>query len=121
MELFENLKLSSTLPDIQCYIKRVLELRGFSNQSIKDKLLLLTEEIGELTKAVRKNLVGASVDHDRISNYDSVESEIADVLIVLISVANLLDIDIFKCFKEKEKININRTWKMNDKNKESSK
>ena len=110
-ELFENLKSSSTLSYIQVYIKKVLDLRGLSNQTVKDKLLLLTEEIGELTKAVRKNLSGASVDPNRINNYDSVESEIADVLIVLISVANVLNIDIFKSLKEKEEININRKWK----------
>lgn len=91
-----------------------MELRGLSNQTIKDKLLLLTEEVGELTKAVRKNLSGASVDYSRLDNYNGIENEIADVLIVLISVANILDIDIFKCLKEKERININRTWKINE-------
>ena len=112
-ELFENLKSSCTLQEVQNYIKKVLQLRGLSNQTVKDKLLLLTEETGELVKAVRKNSLGASVDYSKLCNYDSVENEIADVLIVLISVANILDIDIFKCLKEKERININRTWKIN--------
>ena len=116
-ELFENLKQSSTLSDIQTYIKKVLQLRGFEDQTVKDKLLLLTEEVGELAKAVRKNSSGASVDPEKIQNYDSVESEIADVLIVLISVANILNIDIFKSLKEKEQININRKWKINSENK----
>ena len=118
-KLFESLKLNSTLPDIQVYIKEVLKLRGFSNQTVKDKLLLLAEEVGELAKAVRKNLLGASIDPNRLSNYDSVEGEIADVLIVLVSVANVLGIDVFKSLKEKEKININRKWKINCENKES--
>ena len=118
-ELFENLKSNSTLPDIQNYIEKILQLGGLSNQTVRDKLLLLTEEVGELTKAVRKNLSGASIDPDRINNYDSVESEIADVLIVLISVANVLKIDVFKSLKDKEKVNINRKWKVNSENKES--
>lgn len=116
-ELFENLKQSSTLSDIQTYIKKVLQLRGFADQTVKDKLLLLTEEVGELAKAVRKNSSGASVDLEKIENYDSVESEIADVLIVLISVANTLNIDVFKSLKQKEQININRKWKINSENK----
>lgn len=116
-ELFENLKQSSTLPDIQAYIKKVLQLRGFEGQTVKDKLLLLAEEVGELAKAVRKNSSGASVDPEKIQNYDSVESEIADVLIVLISVANILNVDVFKSLKEKEQININRKWKINSENK----
>ena len=119
-ELFENLKSNSTLSDIQNYIEKILQLRGLSNQTVRDKLLLLTEEVGELTKAVRKNLSGASIDPDRINNYDSVESEIADVLIVLISVANVLKIDVFKSLKDKEKVNINRKWKVNSENKKST-
>ena len=115
-ELFENLKQNSTLSDIQTYIKKVLKLRGFEDQTTKDKILLLVEEVGELAKAVRKNSAGASVDPEKIENYDSVESEIADVLIVLISVANTLDIDIFESLKEKEQININRKWKINCEN-----
>lgn len=74
---------------------------------------MLTEEVGELTKAVRKISSGASIDLNRINNYGSIESEIADVLIVLISVANVLNIDIFESLKGKEKININRKWKIN--------
>ena len=120
-ELFENLKQSSTLSDIQTYIKKVLQLRGFEGQTVKDKILLLVEEVGELAKAVRKNSSGASVDLQKIKNYDSVESEIADVLIVLISVANILNIDVFKSLKEKEQININRKWKINSENKKSAK
>ena len=116
-ELFENLKQSSTLSDIQTYIKKVLKLRGFEGQTAKDKILLLVEEVGELAKAVRKNSSGASVDPEKIQNYDSVESEIADVLIVLISVANILNVDVFKSLKEKEQININRKWKINSENK----
>ena len=119
-ELFENLKSNSTLPDIQNYIEKILQLRGLSNQTVRDKLLLLTEEVGELTKAVRKNLSGASIDPDRINNYDSVESEIADVLIVLISVANVLKIDVFKSLKDKEKVNINRKWKVNSENRQQT-
>ena len=116
-EIWKNLKEENTLVQIQEYIKKVIELRGFSEQNIEKTMLLLTEEVGELTKAVRKNSSGASIDLNRINNYDSIESEIADVLIVLISVANILNIDIFESLKEKEKININRKWKINNENK----
>ena len=39
----------------------------------------------------------------------------------LISVANILNIDVFKSLKQKEQININRKWKINSENQESSK
>lgn len=113
-ELFEQLNSTDTLSEVQTYIGKVLELRGFSGQSVQDKILLLTEELGELAKAIRKYSPNASVDHQRLGNYDTVENEIADVFIVLISIANKLNIDIFKCLKEKEQKNINRVWKIND-------
>ena len=112
-ELFENLNSLSTLPQIQDYISKVLELRGFSNQTVQDKLLLLIEEVGELAKSVRKFSSGASVDERKLSNYSNVESELADVFIVLVSVADKLNLDLFEYLKQKESENINRVWKLN--------
>lgn len=113
-ELFKKLNSTNTLSEVQTYIEKVLELRGFSSQSVQDKVLLLTEELGELAKAIRKYSPNAFVDHQRLENYDTIESEIADVFIVLVSVANKLNINIFECLKEKEQKNINRVWKINN-------
>ncbi len=114
-ELYTALTRETSLPDIQRYIQQVIELRGFGNQSTQASLLLLLEEAGELAKAVRKNTKGMSVDNSRISNYDTIESEVADVLIVLISICNNLGIDLFDALKEKEMVNCSRTWRINDK------
>lgn len=43
-------------------------------------------------------------------NYDTIESEVADVFYVLNCVCNKLNIDIFNCIKEKEGKNIDRVW-----------
>ena len=101
---------SSDLVDIQKYINDVLELRGFNCQSAQDKMLLLTEEIGELAKAIRKSHTSMAVDYDKIQNYDTVESEVADVFIVLLSLCNVLKIDIYGAFIAKEKENTEREW-----------
>ena len=74
-------------------------------------MLLLLEEVGELAKAIRKNATNMSIDKDKISHYDTIESEVADVFIVLNSVCNKLDIDLYQALKEKEKKNIKREWK----------
>ena len=113
-QLYEALSRESSLPDIQKYIKQVIDIRGFGNQSTQAALLLLLEEVGELAKAVRKNTQGMSVDTNRINNYDTIESEIADVLIVLISICNSLGIDLFDALKEKERVNCSRTWRINE-------
>ncbi len=108
--LLDEITESSSLRDIQKYVCKALELRGFNNQSPQDKILLLVEEVGELAKAIRKSNTNIAIDPERINNYECVESEIADVLIVLISLCNTLNVDIFKSFIEKEAINVRRTW-----------
>ena len=115
-ELLSQLNDQNTLNEIQVYIKKVIELRGFSNQPIQEQLLLLLEEVGELAKSVRKEKTTMSIDKNKIKNYDSVESEVADVFIVLVSVCNELDINLFEALKDKESINVNRTWSNEDKN-----
>lgn len=38
-------------------------------------MLLLTEEIGELAKAVRKSATSMAIDYEKIQNYDTVDVE----------------------------------------------
>ena len=111
LELWKNLKECNTLGEVQEYIRKVIEIRGFSNQSIEQAMLLLTEEIGELAKAIRKEKTTMSIDNNKIRNYDTIESEVADVFIVLCTICNELDIDLFSSLKDKEKENIERKWK----------
>ena len=96
--------------ELQNYINNVLEIRGFNNQSIELKLMLLMEEVGELAKSIRKNSTRLPIDRCKINNYSSIE-EIADVLIVLFSIANKLQIDLYDAFLKKKKENIKRKWK----------
>ena len=81
-ELYELLNEKNTLNEIQNYIKEVIKIRGFSEQKVQDKMLLLLEETGELAKAIRKTIPEASVDYERIENYTDIEEEVADVFIV---------------------------------------
>lgn len=95
---------------MQQYIKEVIEIRGFANQEIEKTMLLLLEEVGELAKSIRRDATNMSIDKNRINHYDTIESEVADVFIVLSSVCNKLNIDLYKALKDKEEKNIKRTW-----------
>lgn len=86
LELWNNLNEKNNLREVQEYIKDVITIRGFGNQEIEKTMLLLLEEVGELAKAIRKNATDMSIDNNKINNYDTIESEIADVFIVLNSV-----------------------------------
>lgn len=73
-------------------------------------MLLLTEEVGELAKAIRKDTANLKIDSSKIENYDTIESEVADVFIVLNSICTALDINLFDTIYNKESINIRRKW-----------
>ena len=112
-ELYELLNEKNTLNEIQNYIKEVIKIRGFSEQKVQDKMLLLLEETGELAKAIRKTIPEASVDYERIENYTDIEEEVADVFIVLVSICNRLNINLYDAIIKKEEKNIKRQWKLN--------
>lgn len=114
LELWNKLSREDSLRDVQEYIRKVIELRGFDNQSPEQTMLMMTEEIGELAKSIRKDKTTIAIDNDRISNYDSIESEVADVFIVLCTICNKFNIDLFSALKTKEEQNINRKWVKNN-------
>ena len=112
-ELLRKLEKTNNLNEIQNYIKQVIDIRGFGCQTIQENMLLLSEEVGELAKAIRKEIKTMSIDTEKLYNYDTIESEIADVFIVLNNISNKLNINIFDSLIKKEKINIKRSWKKN--------
>ena len=111
--LLKKLSDKSSINEIQSYIKKIMEIRGFNKEKSSDKILLLVEEVGELAKAIRKNEKKLGIDKTKEYNYSSIESEIADVFIVLLSICDILNIDLLKVFLDKEEENIKRIWSVN--------
>lgn len=103
-----SLKSNPTLKDFQEYVKELEKERGFENQNVLQKCLLLGEEIGELFKAVRK-MESISIDKKN-SKISTVEEELADILIYICSIANRYNIDVEKAFRDKEEMNKKRVW-----------
>ena len=101
------LKRNPTLGDYQLYVTKLEEERGFSEQNVKDKCLLLGEELGELFKAIRKH-EGVKIDVN--SKFGSIEEELADIFIYLCAIANRYNIDLESAFRNKEEINHQRAW-----------
>ena len=50
------------------------------------------KEVGELAKVIRKEETTMLIDNNRISNYDTIESEAADIFIVLCTLCNNMKI-----------------------------
>ena len=102
-----ELKNNPTLADFQHYVSELEIERGFAEQSVRDKCLLLGEEIGELFKAIRK-AEGIAIDPK--SKVGEIQDELADVFIYICSIANRFDINLEQAFLDKEEKNKKRKW-----------
>lgn len=94
-----------TLADYQDLIRALVIERGYDKETVPEVLMLLTEEVGELAKAIRK--LNGQVTHQDSKIHD-VEEELADVLWLTVDIANRLNIDLETAFRAKEAKNAKR-------------
>ena len=88
-----------TLSHLQEYIAEKIKTRGFEDETLQERLLLLTEELGELINAVRR-VSGMNVDKNREIKNETGE-EVADVINMVFAVGIKLGLDIEKEFMAK--------------------
>ncbi|MFA5030864.1 MAG: hypothetical protein WC495_04710 [Patescibacteria group bacterium] len=98
----QNKLKKGTIRSLQTYVDAKIISRGFDDESLHERLLLLVEEIGELTKACRK-ISGMNVDTKK-KNFSTVGEEVTDCINMLFAVGIELGLDIEKEFVKKEKI-----------------
>jgi len=102
------LPTSDSLQALQEYVWQMNKDRGFDRKNPSNKMLLLTEEVGELAKAVRK-LVGLKFTDT--TKQTELAEEIADVLIVLLGLSSIVGVDAYEALVGKELKNRERIWK----------
>lgn len=98
-----------TLAELQRYVHALEVERGFIDQTVLMKCLMLGEETGELFKAVRK-AEGIKLDHAS-AKIGGIDEELVDILIFVCSIANKYNIDLEEAFRRKEEINKRRVWR----------
>jgi len=98
----------ATLKNLQVYVTELEHERGFIQQTILEKCLLMGEELGELFKAIRKT---ENISTDENSETFHIGEELADLLIYICAIANRSGIDLEEAFRKKEEINKKRVWK----------
>ena len=86
------------------YLQEYIKSKDYHPDSVKDYFFKLTEEVGELSRAIRKNLRPA--DENQIK--ETIEEELWDVMYYVITLANCYDIDFEEAIKKKEKLNNER-------------
>ena len=93
------------LKAFQEYYRRAAMHRGYGQESAKDTLLLMVEEVGELARAIRKR--------EKLTRHGSYPTsneaqELADVFLYVVHMANILGLDLGDVVKQKEYINIEK-------------
>ena len=83
----------TTIQYLQTYIKE----KDYHPELLKDYFLKLTEEVGELSRAIRKDLKAQSDGDIK----DTIDEELWDVIYYALAIANLYDIDIEKVIRMK--------------------
>jgi NTP pyrophosphatase (non-canonical NTP hydrolase) len=96
-----------TLKEYQALVDKVIKLRGFDKETPHEVLALLMEEVGELSKALRKTH-GLKVDAS--SKEHILSEEAADVFFMLLDFCNRTGINLDEAFQAKEEKNHKRRW-----------
>jgi len=103
-----DLVVNPTLSDLQKHAWQIEKECGHDADDVKNKCLLLGEEVGELFKAVRK-YQGLRID--KKSKVGGLDEELADILIHVCGIANRLKIDLSRAYSGKQETNLKRVWK----------
>ncbi len=95
----------AALRTLQLYYGVQAKRRGYAHETAQDTMLLLTEELGELARAVRRHV---GLDRSGGFSTEEVGEEVADVQLYLVHLANVLGADLGGAVTEKERINDQR-------------
>jgi NTP pyrophosphatase (non-canonical NTP hydrolase) len=98
---------NAALNAYQQYVRQVTVERGFDDERISQKFMLLLEQAGEFARAARKR---ANLAQATDSSVGGLDDAAADVFTILLDICNKLDIDLEQSFINREHKNQNRTW-----------
>ncbi|HSX42683.1 MAG TPA: hypothetical protein VLF59_01215 [Candidatus Saccharimonadales bacterium] len=97
----------ASLAAYQKYVRQVMSERGFDDETVSQKFMLLLEEAGEFAQAARKR---ANLTQATDTAAETLNDAAADVFAVLLDLCNHLRLDLEQAFIEREQKNQNRSW-----------
>ncbi|MBQ7007093.1 MAG: hypothetical protein IJN59_04620 [Oscillospiraceae bacterium] len=83
------------------YLQKYIKSKDYKPELVKEYFLKLSEEVGELAKAMRKGNVAADAENIK----DTIDEELWDIIYYAVAIANCYDIDLEQVIKVKENIN----------------
>ena len=72
------------------YLQKYIKSKDYHPELTKEYFLKLTEEVGELSRAIRKNMRPTS----ELQVKETIEEELWDVIYYALAIANCYDIDL---------------------------
>lgn len=113
----EEVSIEENLSSLQKYFNKKIIERGFDKETEKDILILILEELGELSNIIR-TFSGLKIKKETLKQkkHFDIGEELADILIYLIILANKFGIDLYNALKIKELENEKREWIVFDPN-----
>lgn len=98
---------NATIAAYQQYVHQVMKERGFDDETVSQKFMLLLEESGAFAKAARKQ---ANLAQATDATIDDLADAAADVFAVLLDICNQLNLNLEQAFINREHKNQDRTW-----------
>ena len=101
----------ASMAEFQRYVHELEEKHGWLDVDLVHNGFLMTEEVGELFKAIRRYEGYFDASVEREAARENAAEEIVDVLNYLLAIANRLGVDVEAAFRAKNRKNQTRTWK----------
>ena len=86
------------------YLQNFIKQKDYHPELLKDYFLKLAEEVGELSRAMRKGLKAPSYEEIK----GTVDEELWDVIYYAMAIANIYGIDLEQLIKAKSRMNESR-------------
>jgi len=82
------------------YLQNYIKQKDFHPELLKDYFFKLAEEVGELSRAIRKNIKAESSEQLQ----GTIDEELWDIIYYAIAIANIYDVDLEKVIKTKSEM-----------------
>ncbi len=102
-----DLPENPTIADLQQFVAARCEERGWTDRTDIERLMFLTEEVGEVAKEIRKS---TGKHGYKPGTKEALGEELVDVLNFIIDIANANNIDLDAAFRAKWQAVSTRTW-----------
>lgn len=83
------------------YLQNYIKAKDYNPELKKDYFIMLSEEVGELARALKKDVTLKDTDNIK----GTIDEELWDIIYYVLAIANCYDIDLEEVIKIKEEIN----------------